>query len=385
MGFGQGAVEDLVSAPFNNFYTGKRVLVTGHTGFKGAWLSLWLKELGAVVFGASLLPPTQPNLYELIAEEVFESDALCDVRDLNAVTKAIETVRPDVIFHLAAQPLVRRSYAEPIETLQTNVLGTANVLEAVRRLGLPCAVLVVTTDKCYENPETGRAQIETDPLGGHDVYSASKACAELVAQSWRKSFFQTDAKLGGVATARAGNVIGGGDYAEDRLVPDGIRALIAKQPITIRSPDALRPWQHVLECCSGYLCLAARLASDGKNSPMNGAFNFGPDEDARRTVREVITEILRHWPGEFHAAAPTAGLHEAKLLWLSAEKSKQLLGWRPVWSFADAVARTVQWYRARDDAQESDMLNFTREQVAAYVAAARAKQIDWAIGGGTKK
>ena len=380
MGLRQSAVENLVSAPFNNFYAGKRVLVTGHTGFKGAWLSLWLKELGAIVFGASLLPPTQPNLYELIAEDVFEHDALCDVRDLNAVLKVIETVRPDVIFHLAAQPLVRRSYAEPMETLQTNVLGMANVLEAVRRLGLPCAVLVVTTDKCYENPETGRSQVETDPLGGHDVYSASKACAELVVQSWRKSFFQTDARLGAVATARAGNVIGGGDYAADRLVPDCIRALIAKQAITIRSPDALRPWQHVLECCSGYLCLAARLACEGKSSPMNGAFNFGPDEDARRTVGEVVTEILRHWPGEFHSTPPTVALHEAKLLWLSAEKAKQQLGWRPVWSFADAVSRTVAWYQQHEMGRE-EMMEFTREQIAAYVADAHTKRLDWASNG----
>ncbi len=371
-------MEGLVSALFNNFYAGKRVLVTGHTGFKGAWLSLWLKELGAAVFGASLLPPTQPNLYEFIAEEVFEHDALCDVRDLSAVTKVIETVRPDVIFHLAAQPLVRRSYAEPIETLQTNVLGTANVLEAVRRLGLPCAVLVVTTDKCYENPETGRPQIETDPLGGHDVYSASKACAELVVQSWRKSFFQTDARLGSVATARAGNVIGGGDYAADRLVPDCIRALIAGHPITIRSPEALRPWQHVLECCSGYLCLAARLASEGNSSPLSGAFNFGPDEDARRTVREVITEIFRHWPGECHAPPPIAALHEAKLLWLSAEKAQRTLGWRPTWSFVDAVVRTVEWYRQRHEAGHEAMADFTRAQIADYVAAARQKQLAWA-------
>lgn len=378
MGFGQGAVEGLVSAPFNNFYAGKRVLVTGHTGFKGAWLSLWLKELDAVVFGASLLPPTQPNLYEFIAEEVFENDALCDVRDLSAVTKVIETVRPDVIFHLAAQPLVRRSYAEPLETLQTNVLGTANVLEAVRRLGLSCAVLVVTTDKCYENPETGRPQIESDPLGGHDVYSASKACAELVVQSWRKSFFQTDAKLGSVATARAGNVIGGGDYAAERLVPDCIRALIAGNPITIRSPEALRPWQHVLECCSGYLCLAARLACEGNNSPLAGAFNFGPDEDARRTVREVVAEIFRRWPGECHAPPPTAGLHEAKLLWLSAEKAKQTLGWRPTWSFVDAVAQTVEWYRQRHEAGREAMADFTRAQIADYVTAARQKQLAWA-------
>ena len=378
MGRWSRAVENLVSAPFNNFYAGKRVLVTGHTGFKGAWLSLWLKELGAVVFGASLLPPTQPNLYELIAEEVFEHDALCDVRDLAAVVKVIESVRPDVIFHLAAQPLVRRSYAEPIETLQTNVLGTANVLEAVRRLGLPCAVLVVTTDKCYENPETGRAQIETDPLGGHDVYSASKACAELVVQSWRKSFFQTDAKLGHVATARAGNVIGGGDYAEDRLVPDCIRALIAKQPITIRSPDALRPWQHVLECCSGYLWLAARLVGEGKDSPISGAFNFGPDEDARRSVGDVVTEIIRHWPGEFHATPPSNGPHEAKLLWLSAAKAKQLLGWQPTWRFTEAVGKTVEWYRQRHDAGREEMADFTREQIAAYVAAARLKQLAWA-------
>ena len=383
MELGQGAVEDLVSrvsAPFNNFYAGKRVLVTGHTGFKGAWLSLWLKELGAVVFGASLLPPTQPNLYELIAEEVFEHDALCDVRDLNAVTKVIEAVRPDVIFHLAAQPLVRRSYAEPIETLQTNVLGTANVLEAVRRLGLPCAVLVVTTDKCYENPETGRAQIETDPLGGHDVYSASKACAELIVQSWRKSFFQTDAKLGPVATARAGNVIGGGDYAADRIVPDCIRALMSKQPIHVRNPAAVRPWQHVLECCSGYLWLAARMAQEGKDSPMSGAFNFGPDVQSQKTVGELVVQLLQHWPGTWENAATPGAPHEALLLTLSIEKTQRILDWHPAWDFQAAVQHTADWYHQRHALHCEDMLGFSVRQIEQYTAAATARGLSWARG-----
>jgi CDP-glucose 4,6-dehydratase len=371
-------VEGLVSAPFANFYAGRRVLVTGHTGFKGAWLSLWLKELGAAVSGASLLPPTQPNLYELLPEDAFEHDALCDVRDLAAVEKTLARAHPDVVFHLAAQPLVRRSYAAPLETLQTNVLGTANVLEAVRCLGLPCPVVVVTTDKCYENPETGHALTESDPLGGRDVYSASKACAELVTRAWRDSFFQTDDRLGPIASVRAGNVIGGGDYAEDRLVPDCIRSLIARQPVTVRNPDALRPWQHVLECCSGYLWLAARLAQEGKRSPFAGAFNFGPDTDARRSVREVIEEILRHWPGEFTATPPAGGPHEAKLLWLSAEKAQRLLGWRPAWGFAECVGRTVDWYRRCHEVGGEAMADFSRAQIADYVAAARAKQLLWA-------
>lgn len=367
-----------MSAPFQNWYAGRRVLVTGHTGFKGAWLSLWLKELGATVFGAGLLPPTQPSLYELLAEEVFERDTLCDVRDAAAVRKVLDAVRPDAIFHLAAQPLVRRSYAEPLETFHVNALGTAHVLDAVRTLGLPSTVLVVTSDKCYENPGTGRAHTEGDPLGGHDVYSASKACTELVAQAWRRSFHQTDPRLGAVATARAGNVLGGGDYAADRIVPDLVRARIEGRPLQVRNPHAVRPWQHVLECCSGYLWLVSRLAQEGKDSELAGAFNFGPGESSRKTVGELVAAFLGHWPGESAAASDPHAPHEAQQLWLSTDKARRLLDWKPTWDFPESVARTAQWYRQRHESGHEAMLEFSTAQIAEHVLAARSAHAVWA-------
>src|SRR5215475_211381 len=262
---------------FNGFYQGKRVAVTGHTGFKGAWLSLWLKKLGASVWGVSLPPPTHPNLYEVIQTGTFEGETECDIRDLDQLAKTVKSIQPEVLFHLAAQPIVRRSYMEPLETFQTNALGTAHILESVRRAAVGCVLVIITSDKCYENREWEFAYRENDPLGGHDVYSMSKAATELVAQSWNRSFFKPNEKLGPVVTVRAGNVIGGGDYAADRILPDCMRALMAKKPILVRNPYAVRPWQHVLECLSGYLWLAAELNGKDKSSKLVSAFNFGPE------------------------------------------------------------------------------------------------------------
>lgn len=363
---------------FLNFYHGKRVLVTGHTGFKGAWLSLWLKTLGADVHGLSLPPPTQPNLYEVIGPGTFASETTADIRDFDRVLETLRRVRPDVVFHLAAQALVRRSYEVPLETFQTNALGTAHLLEALRRLEWPCLTIVVTSDKCYENHEWPFAYRETDALGGHDVYSMSKAAAELVARAWWRAFFATNLKLGPVATVRAGNVMGGGDYAADRLVPDCVRALLERRPIPVRNPRAVRPWQHVLECLSGYLWLAARLDREPKDSPLLGPFNFGPDPSARQTVQNLVEAVLRHWPGQWVDRSDPAAPHEATFLGLAIEKAATLLDWQPTWDFDQAVERTVAWYRARHVEGCADMRAFTLDQIEAYTETARARGRPWA-------
>ena len=363
---------------FNGFYQGRQVVVTGHTGFKGGWLSLWLKQLGAKVHGISLPAPTHPNFHEVIQSHSFSGETECDIRNLTALTTALDKTRPEVIFHLAAQPIVRRSYAEPLETFETNAVGTANLLEAVRRTELNCLCLVITSDKCYENREWEFAYRENDPLGGHDVYSMSKAATELVAQAWNKSFFAPNPKLGPVVTVRAGNVIGGGDYAQDRIVPDCIRALTEKKPILVRNPVAVRPWQHVLECLSGYLWLAARLHGQPKNSKLATPFNFGPEPSARQPVRRLVEEILKTWPGEWQDASNPGSVHEATLLSLSIEKAGALLGWYPAWDFAEAIARTTAWYYQRHEKRNPAMLQFSIDQIQNYAEAAQKKQLAWA-------
>jgi CDP-glucose 4,6-dehydratase len=363
---------------FNGFYQGKRVLVTGHTGFKGGWLSLWLKQLGAVVWGVSLPPPTNPNFHELISPQVFEGEITCDIRHLEPLALAVKKIKPDLIFHLAAQPLVRLSYTQPLETFQTNALGTANLLEAVRHAELSCAVIVVTSDKCYENREADYAYRENDPLGGHDIYSMSKAATELVAQAWNRSFFQPNHKLGPVVTMRAGNVIGGGDYATDRIVPDCIRALMAQRPILVRNPGAVRPWQHVLECLGGYLWAAAELERGGKSSLLATAFNFGPEPSARQPVRRLVEEVLSVWPGEWVDGSDPKSPHEATLLTLSIEKAGALLNWFPAWDFKEAVDRSVSWYHQRHALKNPDMMAFSVGQIDAYIESAQRKGITWA-------
>jgi CDP-glucose 4,6-dehydratase len=363
---------------FQGFYAGRRVLVTGHTGFKGSWLSLWLHRLGAEVHGFSLPPPTRPSLHELLPESLFATRTEADLRDRQAVEAVIARVQPDVIFHLAAQALVRRSYAEPLETFQTNALGTVHLLEAIRRLGHRCVTVIVTSDKCYENREWVYAYRENDPLGGHDVYSMSKAAAELIVQAWDRSFFRPDPRLGPLVTARAGNVIGGGDYAPDRIVPDCVRALLANQPVRVRRPRAVRPWQHVLECLSGYLWLAARIAREPKDSPLIGPYNFGPDPAAQQPVQTLVETFLRHWPGQWEDASDPHAPHEATLLALAIEKAAALLGWRPVWDFERAVEQTALWYRNRHVLGHPDMVRFSLEQIAHYEADAQRNNLAWA-------
>lgn len=344
------------------FWHGKRVLVTGHTGFKGSWLSLWLSSLGAEVFGCALEPDTDPALFEQLGLAGDIDHALCDIRDAEALSRRLRHADPDIVLHLAAQPLVRRSYREPLATWQTNVIGTANLLDALRDHRKRCAVVIVTTDKVYENREWPYGYRECDPLGGHDPYSASKAAAELAAATWRNAYFPAGAPVR-IATARAGNVIGGGDWAEDRLMPDIVRALAAGRPVPIRNPASVRPWQHVLESLSGYLLLARRLYEEN-DAAFASAFNFGPEPSDVCDVRAVMSEALRHWPGEWRDASEPGAVHEAGLLGLSIEKVRAVLGWAPRWSAAEAVEKTIGWYRAVHEGADARAL--TLSQIEAY-------------------
>ncbi|MCP5178346.1 MAG: CDP-glucose 4,6-dehydratase [Pseudomonadales bacterium] len=363
---------------FLDYYRNRTVLLTGHTGFKGSWLSLWLERLGAQVHGLALPPPASPCLHEVIPEQALASSSFCDTRDAGNVAEIIRQVKPDIVFHLAAQPIVRLSYEEPIDTLSTNVMGTANVLEGIRQAGLPCTTVCITSDKCYENQEWEFSYRETDPMGGHDVYSMSKGAMELLVSSWNRSFFLTDPRLGHLVTVRAGNVIGGGDYASDRIVPDSVRALAAGEPIHVRHPEAVRPWQHVLECLSGYLWLGARLADEAKGSPLATPFNFGPEPDTRQTVRRLIEEVLQHWPGEWEDGSDPESVHEAKLLTLTTEKAAMLLQWKPTWRFEETIRQTIRWYRERHALGNDDMYRFTLTQIDEYCTLAREQGVTWA-------
>ena len=364
---------------FGNIYCGRRVLVTGHTGFKGGWLSLWLRSLGADVSGFSLPPAAGDNFFSVLPADCFGRSTLGDLRDVKAVNQAVAESQAEVIFHLAAQPIVGVSYREPIDTFTTNALGTALLLEAVRNAKSAAAVVVVTSDKCYRNDNTGRPFVESDPLGGHDVYSMSKAATEMVAAAWHSSFFSKDAGLGPVATGRAGNVIGGGDYGEDRIIPDAVRAFEKKQPLVLRRPQATRPWQHVLESVSGYLTLGQRLLTQPAREELQN-FNFGPDFQAERSVQELMDALLAGWPGAIEVqVAPQPAYAEAARLSLDHSKATRELGWRPVWNFHETVARTAEWYRLRHEARRDDaaMLAFTLDQIAAYSSDANRNGVAW--------
>jgi CDP-glucose 4,6-dehydratase len=364
---------------FAGAFAGRHVLVTGHTGFKGSWLCEWLLELGAEVTGIGLPPDTQPALFNQLRLADRMHGVLGDLRNADGLRRLITECQPDFVFHLAAQPLVRRSYREPALTWLTNVQGTIHLLEALRALDKPCAAILVTTDKCYENQEWLHGYRETDPLGGHDPYSSSKAAAEIAIAAWRRSFFRNHPVR--LASARAGNVIGGGDWAEDRIVPDCVRAWLNNRPLRIRNPRATRPWQHVLEPLSGYLTLATHLASAKHTpSPSEGPFNFGPPREGNRTVRELVEEALRYVPGEWVDASDPAAPHEAQLLHLSTDKAAALLDWRPVWSFSDAVRETFKWYFDVNRAQDPDVAaHRVRDQIQAYTASATRADIRWAL------
>ncbi len=354
---------------FADVYRGRRVLLTGHTGFKGSWLALWLHEMGAEVTGLALAPNADPNHWDLLSLPI--DDRRNDVRDAMAVRQLVEAIRPEVVFHLAAQPLVRRSYRDPLETWSTNVMGTANVLDACRQVAETRAIVVVTTDKCYENREWPWGYREVDRLGGHDPYSASKAATELVATSFRRAFFEVpSAPL--LATARAGNVIGGGDWSEDRLIPDLVRAIDRGEPLEIRSPQATRPWQHVLESLSGYLLLGQRLLASERAAA--DAWNFGPDTDGNRSVLEVLDRFAGHWPGARWQLSASPQPHESRLLFLDSAKARSALDWKPVWNIHKALQHTAEWYRRWSTHREVT----SREQLNAFVSdAAEAKAI-WA-------
>jgi CDP-glucose 4,6-dehydratase len=344
------------------FWRGKRVLVTGHTGFKGAWLSTWVNALGAETFGFSLAPDTSPALFDQLQLGAKVDHVVADVRDRDALSRRIETVQPDIVFHLAAQALVRRSYRQPVMTWDVNVMGVVNLLESLRALTRRCACVVVTTDKVYQNREWPFAYRETDRLGGHDAYSASKAAAELAVASFRSAFFGPGSPVK-IATARAGNVIGGGDWSEDRLFPDLVRAIVAGERLALRNPDAVRPWQHVLEPLSGYLRLAECLYGDAGDA-FQSAFNFGPRPGSARTVRDVIELALARWDGGWVDASDPDAPHEARLLDLTIDKARAQLGWEPRWSLEQSIEHAIDWYRevlAGDSAER-----LTRVQIETY-------------------
>ena len=331
-----------------SFWSGRRVLVTGHTGFKGSWLTLWLLRLGAEVWGYSLPPDKPMSLHQqLMLEEKNFRHCIGNLLDLPSLQKFVTKAQPEVVFHLAAQSLVRRSYREPLSTWSTNVQGSLSLLESLKCLDSTCAIVMVTTDKVYLNREWDYGYREDDRLGGHDPYSASKAAAELAISSWRSSFVGSGSHQNQhllIATARAGNVIGGGDWADERIVPDIIRALSSKKIISVRSPQATRPWQHVLEPLSGYLLLAESLFKAG--TTFASSFNFGPYLDSNRSVRQLVTEALRTWPGDWHDLSAPDSPHEASKLHLQIDKAYHQLSWRPKWDFQITVARTMAWYKA---------------------------------------
>lgn len=337
-------------------FRGKKVLVSGHTGFKGTWLCEWLVLLGAEVSGFSLRElPTSPSLFEQVGLADRMEDLRGNVRNSEEVGEWISSRNPDFLFHLAAQPLVRFSYELPVDTWETNVMGTIHVLEGLRRLSGPCSAVMVTTDKVYENREWDYAYRESDPLGGHDPYSSSKAGAEIAIASWRRSFFADHSVS--IASARAGNVVGGGDWAANRIVPDAMRALGRGEPIPVRNPGSTRPWQHVLEPLSGYLTLAARLAEKNSNlGELETAFNFGPRLDSNRPVRDLVEEVFKHWDGTWEDFSNPDAPHEAGKLNLATDRALHLLGWEPRWDFRETIKRTVVWYRGLHDCRSAKEL-----------------------------
>jgi CDP-glucose 4,6-dehydratase len=343
------------------FWEGRRVFLTGHTGFKGGWLALWLTSLGAKVHGYALRPAADPNLFTVArVADGLASHTIGDVRDAGALAQALASAAPDVVFHLAAQPLVRESYRSPAYTYAVNVMGVVNLLEAVRGCLSVRAVVNVTTDKCYENREWLWGYREPEPLGGRDPYSSSKACAELVTAAYRDSFLAAAGVA--VATARAGNVIGGGDWAQDRLVPDFFRAAQAARPLTVRYPDATRPWQHALEPLSGYLLLAEHLCTHGQTGAQ--AWNFGPAEEDVKPVRWLLEQLTGALPGTSWNQASGKQLHEAGLLKLDSSKARHRLGWQPRWGLAEALQKTVDWHRAWTAGR--DLRALSLEQIRAY-------------------
>lgn len=362
-------MENLVTMFWHSFFKGKKVLVTGHTGFKGAWLIELLTKAGAQTCGFALPPSTTPSLFNLLHNPGVGTSVLGDINDVHAITNAILMFQPEIIFHLAAQPLVRTSYACPAETFQVNAIGTLNVLEALRALPGPCTAILVTTDKIYQNNESGLPFKEEDPLGGHDPYSASKACAEIIIESYRKSFFPQEhyaEHKKSIVSVRSGNVIGGGDWATDRLIPDIARSLCAGDEVYVRNPSSVRPWLHILDTLHGYLLVAAKAHNAAAS--IGTAFNFSPSPDNSLTVLEMAQIACQCWgKGSIRIQDQANQPHEAKTLMLNSSKARQVLGWKPVWDTRTAIQAAMEWYsnyyRAPERARE-----FTQQQIERYYA-----------------
>ena len=354
---------------FLNIYKGKKTLITGHTGFKGSWLSLWLTELGAKVIGYSLEPPTEPNLFESINLKDKITHIIGDVRDKKHLITIFEKYQPEFVFHLAAQPLVRFSYKEPRFTYETNIMGTVNVLEAIRKAKSVKVAVIITSDKCYENKEWIYGYRETDSMGGYDPYSSSKGCAELVVSAYRRSFFNPekyDKHKVALSSARAGNVIGGGDWGQDRLISDCIKSLSQNKTIVIRNPQATRPWQYVLEPLTGYLLLGALMYED--RAKYSSAWNFGPNDESIILVEDLVKLIIKYWGSGSYTVDTLNHPHEASLLKLDASKARALLGWKSIYDVYEAVEKTISWYRNFYNGMgKEELYGFTVEKILEYV------------------
>lgn len=344
-----------------NFWKNKSVFITGHTGFKGGWMSLWLSELGANVSGYSLKAPTDRNFFQVInLKKIIKNSTIGDIRNLSKLKNSMYNANPSIIFHMAAQPLVNHSYIDPLETFSTNLIGTINVLEAARKIKSVKAIVNITSDKCYENNELGKSFKEIDRLGGYDPYSSSKACSEIATSAYRKSFLEkTGIKI---ASARAGNVIGGGDWADDRLIPDFFRSIDNNKILNIRSPYAVRPWQHVLDPLSGYLMLAEKLVKEGDS--FAEAWNFGPENSGKKNVLWIINRFSKKFKGAKFRIKKQINFHESNLLNLNISKAKSKLGWKPVWSIEKAIDNTISWYE--NYKRKRNMLEYSIKQIKAY-------------------
>jgi CDP-glucose 4,6-dehydratase len=348
------------------FWKNKKVFITGHTGFKGSWLSLWLNYLGADVTGYALEAPTNPSMFEICDIGKNMTSVIADIRDISRLKAALKKAKPEIVIHMAAQPLVRKSYLYPMETYSTNVMGTVNILEAVRSTNCVRSFINVTTDKVYENEERQKGYTEGEPLGGYDPYSSSKACSEIITQAYRKSYFNPAKHKShnvAVATARAGNVIGGGDWAGDRLVPDFVRAILAKKEIKIRNPKAVRPWQHVIEPLAGYILLAEKLYKHGPK--FASAWNFGPERKEAKTVEYIVAALCEKWEGSSYSIDAGVHPHEAGYLYLNINKARKLLGWKPKWSLDTALDKVVEWTKEYKDG--ADMKKVSLNQIKEYM------------------